>query len=283
MATCSAKGAHKSLIDRHRCGEARFLRYEAYVASHLVILKKRPERCEPESRVGSSLPRSDSSSARSAIELKGRQTAMLQRIAVEPGHRGPTVAITTRRVQPFRQQPYALLIEAFATASERRRDARRRRKDGSAGSLEHAIALVHILCNEAGITDDVTLVAAVLQDTLADTQLRYMDLRRQFGPLVADTVVELTDESSGFLKDRPPLRLHAVGSPSHRAKLITLAQQIAALREMTREPDLPEESAQTFAALRAEVEEMRGTHATLECLFDEESARVAADMNALAS
>jgi len=200
---------------------------------------------------------------------------MLQRIAVEPGHRGPTVAITTRRVVPFRQQPCALLIEALSVASERRREARQRRKAGSAGGVDHAISLVHVLCNEAGISDDVTLAAAVLQDTIADTQFSYMELRRQFGPVLADVVAELTDENSGHLKDRPPVRGQSAASQSHRAKLIRLAEQIVALRDFGRDYDGTDDAAsiQSRQAIRAIVDELRGTHATLEYLFDEEDAR----------
>ncbi len=200
---------------------------------------------------------------------------MLQRIAVEPGHRGPTVAITTRRVVPFRQQPCALLIEALSVAATRRRESRRKRKDAGSGGVDHAIALVHVLCNEAGISDDVTLAAAVLQDTIADTQLSYMELRRQFGPVLADVVAELTEEDSDTLKDRPPVRMHGAASQSHRAKLIRLAEQIVAIRDIGRDFDGTDETRTVTSrmAIKTIVEELRGTHATLEYLFDEEDAR----------
>ncbi|MFO1319160.1 MAG: hypothetical protein U1F52_06060 [Burkholderiales bacterium] len=202
---------------------------------------------------------------------------MLQRIAVEPGHRGPTVAITTKRVVSFRQhqQPCALLIEAFAIAAEKRRDPRRRRREASGGTLEHAITLVHILCNEAGITDDVTLAGSVLFDTISETQLTYGDLRRQFGPVLAEVVAELTEESSAPLKDRPAIRLQAGGTYSHRARLIKLASLVAAIRELARDAQGDESMAEraAFDALLAAVDALRGTHATLECLFDEEYYR----------
>jgi guanosine-3',5'-bis(diphosphate) 3'-pyrophosphohydrolase len=199
---------------------------------------------------------------------------MLQRIAIAPGHRGPTVAITTQRVVQFRQQPCALLIEAFATSAERRRE---RRRAGAAifGGVEHAIELVHVLCNESGITDDVTLAACVLHDNLRDTHMTYMDLRRQFGPVVAEVVAELADQNSGLLPDRPAVRLHASGSPSHRAKLITLAQQVVAMRDLAGGAlARGEAGGVSTESLNAVVESLRGTHTTLECLFDEARARL---------
>lgn len=202
---------------------------------------------------------------------------MLQRIAVEPGHRGPTVAITTKRVVSFRQhqQPCALLIEALALAAEKRRDPRRRRRDASGGTLEHAINLVHILCNEAGITDEVTLAGSVLFDTIADTQLTYGDLRRQFGPVLAEVVAELTEDSPAPLKDRPAIRLQAGGSLGHRGRLIRLASLVAAARELARDSQAEQtaEERAAFDALRTAVDGLRGTHATLEYLFDEEYYR----------
>ncbi|MBI1397332.1 MAG: HD domain-containing protein [Betaproteobacteria bacterium] len=200
---------------------------------------------------------------------------MLQRIAVEPGHRGPTVALTTtKRVVPFRQQPCALLIEALSVAAERRRDPRRRRRELS-GGLEHAISLVHVLCNEAGITDDVTLAAAVLHDTLVETQATYMEMRRQFGPVVAEVVAELADDVDGPVKDRPALRLQGGGSLSHRSKLIRLAQQVVSVRELAPDAEQPHRHRlpASFDAIRSIVENLRGTHATLEYLFDEECTR----------
>lgn len=199
---------------------------------------------------------------------------MLQRIAIEPGHRGPTVAITTQRIMPFRQQPCALLIEAFAIAAERRREQRRLGAAVS-GGIEHSIELLHILCNDAGISDDVTLAAAVLHDNLQDTRMTYLELRRQFGPVVAEVVAELTPADSGLLRDRPAVRLHANGAPSHRAKLITLAAQILAVRDLAdglnaEEADVDMSS---LGAMREIVDGLRGTHTTLECLFDEARAR----------
>lgn len=201
---------------------------------------------------------------------------MLQRIAVEPGHRGPTVAFTaTKRVVPFRQQPCALLIEAFAVAAEKRRDPQRRSHEPAPSTIEHAISLVHVLCNEAGITDDVTLAAAVLHDTMSETRITYMELRRQFGPVVAEAVAELTDDVDGQLRDRPVVRLQGTGGLGHRAKLIRMAIQIVAIRELARMWDgsMTGPAAATVSALKGIVDGLRGTHATLECLFDEECLR----------
>lgn len=199
---------------------------------------------------------------------------MLERIAIAPGHHGPTVAITNRKITQVRQQPGAQLVEALAAVVARRR-ARRQAGVVASGSIDRAIELVHVLSNEAGISDDVTLAACVLHDNLADTRMSYLDMRRQFGQVVAEVVAELAEATGDDLADRPQLRLHSAGAPSHRAKLITLAAQIVAVRELAGGAAVgASRGAATLPVLRAVVDSMRGTHATLESLFDEASTRL---------
>ncbi|MCW5624797.1 MAG: HD domain-containing protein [Burkholderiales bacterium] len=189
-------------------------------------------------------------------------------------HRGSTLAFSTSRLGGARKQQYVLLIEAFAVAVEKRQEQLLRGNHGIAG-VDQAIRLVHVLCNEAGITDDVTLAAAVLYDTCGETQAAQMELRRQFGPVVAGVVSELTDQIEGRLAPRDPLAAGS-GTVSHRAKMIIIASQIVALRHpgsvLDGWGDVAPES--LVVSARAVVDALRGTPATLEWLFDEELDRL---------
>lgn len=200
---------------------------------------------------------------------------MLRRIGVEPGYRGPTVALTARQPLSFRNQPCVLLVQALdvvALASVRGVPGHEGTADDS---LRSGIGLVHILCNEAGITEEATLAAALLHHCLRQISMGYMDLRRRFGPLVADLVCELDQRGAGLLQDRPLSRHSASGVGSHRARMILLATAIMGLRHPAGvHHGVPVDI--DFSALRASVASLRGTHATLEVLFDEELARVVA-------
>jgi guanosine-3',5'-bis(diphosphate) 3'-pyrophosphohydrolase len=204
---------------------------------------------------------------------------MLQKNTFESGHRGATLAFATKRVGSPRQQQYVLLVEALAVAAERR--YRSRQTAPNAPGVEHAIQLVHILCNEAGITDDVTLSAAVLHDSGCDVRVAYHELRRHFGPVVAAVVAELAPDSpaaGGTEGAAAP----AQPAMSHRARLITIALQILKIRDLARaSADLTAEADQSARNdAKATVDALRGAHATLECLFDDEwelSATAAAE------
>ncbi len=62
-----------------------------------------------------------------------------------------------------------LILKALEFASLKHRD--QRRKDMVASPyINHPIALANVLCHEGGLTDEVVLAAAILHDTLEDTQ-----------------------------------------------------------------------------------------------------------------
>ena len=79
------------------------------------------------------------------------------------------------------------LLVALEFAAHKHRD--QRRKDASASPyINHPIALARLLAVEGGVTDVKTLVAAVLHDTIEDTDTRYEGLVEHFGRKVADVV-----------------------------------------------------------------------------------------------
>ena len=86
-----------------------------------------------------------------------------------------------------------LLFDALAFAAHKHRD--QRRKDASASPyINHPIALARILSVEGGITDPVALTAAILHDTIEDTETTADELRAAFGDEVTEVVLEVTDD-----------------------------------------------------------------------------------------
>lgn len=69
-----------------------------------------------------------------------------------------------------------------------------KRKDGDASPyINHPIEVAAILAGDGGVTDVLTLVAAVLHDTLEDTETTPAELAREFGSAIRDLVQEVTD------------------------------------------------------------------------------------------
>ena len=95
--------------------------------------------------------------------------------------------------------PVQFLIRAVAFAAEKHRGQRRKDKDGSP-FINHPIALANLLANEASQTDVDVLCAAILHDTIEDTQTTLEELATNFGTKVRDMVQEVTD-NKGLLKE----------------------------------------------------------------------------------
>jgi len=99
------------------------------------------------------------------------------------------------------QPNYTELLAAITFAAHKHRD--QRRKDAAASPyINHPLALAHVLATEGGVTDLKTLIAAVLHDTVEDTETTYTELVDHFGRKVADVVMEVTDDKSLAKVDR---------------------------------------------------------------------------------
>jgi guanosine-3',5'-bis(diphosphate) 3'-pyrophosphohydrolase len=171
----------------------------------------------------------------------------------------------------------SLLIEAISFAAEKHRN--QRRKDASASPyINHPIALADVLANEGHVTDIDVLCAAVLHDTIEDTETTVAELENRFGPRIASIVVEVTDDKSLPKQVRKQLQIEHAASASREAKLVKLADKICNLRDILNAPpaDWPAERKQAYFDWAAQVvANIRGIHPGLEAAFDELYARTA--------
>ena len=127
------------------------------------------------------------------------------------------------------------ILEAAAFAADKHRD--QRRKDPAASPyINHPIALANILANEGGILDATVIVAALLHDTIEDTETTAAELRQLFGEEVAEVVMEVTDDKSLPRAERKRLQIEHAGHISESAKLVKMADKIANLRDIAASP-----------------------------------------------
>jgi guanosine-3',5'-bis(diphosphate) 3'-pyrophosphohydrolase len=127
------------------------------------------------------------------------------------------------------------LFEALAFAADKHRD--QRRKDAHASPyINHPIMLARVLSVEGGVTDTQTLIAAVLHDTIEDTETSFDELRAQFGNVVADVVAEVTDDKLLPSAERKRLQVLHAPHKTRRAALVKLADKICNLRDMAHNP-----------------------------------------------
>ncbi|TXC88479.1 HD domain-containing protein [Paraburkholderia azotifigens] len=163
------------------------------------------------------------------------------------------------------------LIAAVAFAAHKHRN--QRRKDAEASPyINHPVSLANVLANEGGIEDERTLVAAILHDTIEDTETTEQELAKEFGTDVAGIVIEVTDDKSLPKAERKRLQVEHASTISRRAKLVKLADKICNLRDVASNPpaDWPLQRRQEyFDWAKAVVDQLRGVHPGLESLFDD--------------
>jgi GTP diphosphokinase / guanosine-3',5'-bis(diphosphate) 3'-diphosphatase len=168
----------------------------------------------------------------------------------------------------------SLLISATAFAADKHRN--QRRKDPEASPyINHPIALANVLLNEAEIDDVTVLAAALLHDTVEDTDTTGDELRRTFGEAVAGLVLEVTDDKSLPKAERKRLQIEHAPHLSRGAKLIKLADKICNLRDVRLTPPAGwslERRREYFDWARSVIDGLRGAHGKLEAIFDAEYA-----------
>ena len=87
------------------------------------------------------------------------------------------------------------LLAALDFAADKHQNQRRKGR-GDTPYVNHVIGVAHTLATVGGITDVVTLCAAILHDTLEDTDTTVQELDDRFGEEVRAVVEEVTDDKS---------------------------------------------------------------------------------------
>ncbi|XP_057702143.1 guanosine-3',5'-bis(diphosphate) 3'-pyrophosphohydrolase MESH1 [Corythoichthys intestinalis] len=164
-----------------------------------------------------------------------------------------------------------LLLETANFAAEKHRNQRRKDPEKTP-YINHPIGVARILSHEAGITDIVVLQAALLHDTLEDTDTKAKELETKFGQVVARIVQEVTDDKSLPKQERKRLQVEHAPHCSHQAKLVKLADKLYNLRDLNRCTPVgweAERVQQYFVWASNVVKGLKGTNSALEKKLEE--------------
>lgn len=129
----------------------------------------------------------------------------------------------------------AVLLDAVMFAAERHKNQRRNDVDASP-YINHPIALAHLLASTGGVDDLAVLQAAMLHDTIEDTDTTADELRERFGEQVTNFVLEVTDDKSLRKQRRKELQVEHAPHMSEGAALIKLADKTCNLRDIANAP-----------------------------------------------
>jgi GTP diphosphokinase / guanosine-3',5'-bis(diphosphate) 3'-diphosphatase len=168
-----------------------------------------------------------------------------------------------------------IVLRAAQFAAEKHRH--QRRKDVHASPyINHPIELANVLANDGGITDPDVLCAALLHDTIEDTETTAEELRATFGDTITDIVLEVTDDKALSKEDRKRLQIEHAPHVSHQAKLVKLADKICNLRDIISSPPAKwslERKQEYFDWAAKVVAGARDANPRLAAIFDEVCAR----------
>lgn len=169
------------------------------------------------------------------------------------------------------EQVFGAVVSALAFAARKHQDQQRKGRSHRP-YINHPIALLQILWDVGNVRDRTTLVAALLHDTVEDTDTTLEEVRRAFGDAVADVVREVTDDKVLPKARRKQLQVEHAASASAAAKLIKLADKIHNVAEIGLDPPEGWSPSRREAYLdwaAAVVAGLRGVSPALERAFDE--------------
>lgn len=163
-----------------------------------------------------------------------------------------------------------LLLNAVNFAAIKHRDQRRKNAI-QAPYINHPIGVAHILWEQGGVKDVDVLQAAILHDTIEDTDTTYEELVNVFGENVANIVKDVTDDKSKRKDQRKRYQVQHIRHISAEAKLVKLADKLYNTKDLMQLPptDWDVERIQGyFVWTKTIVDSIRGTNLMLETELD---------------
>ena len=167
-----------------------------------------------------------------------------------------------------------LILRAASFAADKHRA--QRRKGGDLPYINHPLAVAELLWETGRVHDPVVIAAAILHDTLEDTETTPAELAEHFGAEVRDLVLEVTEDPAlprGGRKDRE--REHALAL-SPRARLVRLADKAHNLFSLIDHPPLiwdPAKQSRYAEWCGVMGETLAGTNPAIEAFLRESLAR----------
>ena len=135
----------------------------------------------------------------------------------------------------FETDDISLLLAALKFAAKKHRD-QRRKDQGATPYINHPIEVAETLWFQGNVRDMITIVGALLHDTLEDTNATAEEIRQQFGEQVLALVQEVTDDKSLPKLERKRLQIEHAPHQSARAKQVKLADKICNVTDSINSP-----------------------------------------------
>jgi GTP diphosphokinase / guanosine-3',5'-bis(diphosphate) 3'-diphosphatase len=128
-----------------------------------------------------------------------------------------------------------LILKALRFSAEKHKDQRRKGANATP-YINHPIEVTEILWRLGEVRDTTLLLAAILHDTLEDTDATPDEIKSEFGEEVLALVLEVTDDKSLPKQKRKQLQVENAAHKTRNAKLLKLADKISNVQEIVTSP-----------------------------------------------
>lgn len=164
-----------------------------------------------------------------------------------------------------------LLVEAINYSTDKHKE-QKRKNPKQTPYICHPVRVARLLSNDAGITDVNVIIAALLHDTVEDTDATLDEIELLFGSQIAKIVDEVTDDKSLPKQARKQNQIDHAPHASLGAKLVKLADKLDNLSDLLTATPVgwgPDRVAEYFEWAEKVIHGLRGTNQVLESRLDE--------------
>ncbi len=127
------------------------------------------------------------------------------------------------------------LLEAASFAAKKHIGQNRKGLD-EAPYINHPLEVANLLVNVGKVEDYDTLIAAVLHDTVEDTDATREEIAERFGEKVASIVMEVTDDKSLPKQERKQKQVEHAPHLSTAAKQLKMCDKISNITDVMNNP-----------------------------------------------
>ena len=163
------------------------------------------------------------------------------------------------------------ITRAYALAAARH-VTQKRKGEARAPYINHLCEVAELVAEATDGADENLIIAAILHDTIEDTETTYGEILTLFGHDVADLVQEVTDDTSLPSRERKRRQIENAPNHSTRAKILKLCDKTSNIRAIATSPPAEWSEQRRLDYLdwaRSVIDGLRGVHADCEARFDE--------------
>ena len=133
------------------------------------------------------------------------------------------------------EHPMMALARVYHFAATRHVQ-QRRKGEAAEPYMNHLTEVAELVAVATRGSDPDVIIAAVLHDTVEDTETTLEDIGAEFGERVAGLVAEVTDDKSLPKQTRKDLQIEHAAHASRGAQIIKLADKTSNLRALASSP-----------------------------------------------